>query len=65
MCSVCPALTGDEEPQLPGGCRMGSLTDVGFQNALDLGAQLRHNYIDQVGFMDSSQGLGVFCRQVC
>lgn len=28
---------------------MGSLTDAGFQNALDLGAQLRHTYIDQVG----------------
>lgn len=40
-------LSGDEEPQLPGGCRMGSLTDIGFQNALDLGAQLRHTYIEQ------------------
>jgi len=26
---------------------MGSLTDTGFQNALDLGSQLRQHYIDQ------------------
>jgi hypothetical protein len=35
---------------------MGSLTDVGFQNALDLGAQLRHTYINQVGFKGSIAG---------
>jgi hypothetical protein len=37
--------TGGDAPQLPGGCRMGSLTDTGFQEALALGAQLRRRYI--------------------
>lgn len=37
--------TGDDQPQLPGGCRMGALTDTGFNMALNLGSQLRQRYL--------------------
>lgn len=43
-----PPIIDEDVPVLPGGCRMGTLTRPGYQMALDLGRQLRQQYmVDQ------------------
>lgn len=38
-------------PKLPGGCRMGQLTQTGYHMALDLGAWLRRRYTAEIEFL--------------
>lgn len=43
---------------LPGGCTKGELTLLGQQQALDVGAWLRHRYVEQLGFLPVNASAG-------
>lgn len=51
---ITPNITDMTTPKLPGGCRMGRLTNNGYDMAVKLGQMLRRRYIDQYKLIPSS-----------